>query len=201
MEERLLHWLARDGTIVLFFAQVLGIFGLPIPDEFLLTVAGTLVRKGHLHLWSTLLAALTGAMSGITLSYFLGRTVGLAVVHRFVHASDSTLGRAQRWFGRFGGWLLMFGYFIPGVRHVTAIVAGSTPVGFRTFAAYAYPGALIWSFGFVFLGYFAGERWRVVYETLRQRLPIVAAIILIIIACAVYLVASNQPPGARKLPE
>src|SRR5919201_1485133 len=125
MEERLLHWLARDGTIVLFFAQMLGIFGLPIPDEFLLTVAGTLARRGHLHLWSTLLAALAGCMSGITLSYWLGRTVGGAAVHRFVHVSESTFARAQRGFRRFGCWLLFFGYFSPGVRHLTAIAAGS----------------------------------------------------------------------------
>jgi membrane protein DedA with SNARE-associated domain len=194
MEEKLLHWLARDGTIVLFFAQLFGIFGLPIPDEFLLTVAGTLVRNGHLHLWSTLLAALSGCMAGITLSYVLGRTVGVAAVHRFVHVSPGAFARAQALFRRFGCWLLMFGYFIPGVRHVTAIAAGSTPIDFRTFATYAYPGAVLWSFGFVFLGYFAGDKWRTVFEALRRRLPILAVIAVIVVAAAVYVLTSRRSP-------
>jgi membrane protein DedA with SNARE-associated domain len=190
VEEQLLRWLARDGTLALFFAQLFGIFGLPIPDEFLLTVAGTLVRNGHLHLWSTLFAALTGCMAGITLSYVLGRTVGLAAVHRFVHVSPAAFGRAQQLFRRFGCWLLMFGYFIPGVRHVTAIAAGSTPIDFRTFATYAYPGAVLWSFGFVFLGYFAGDKSRVIFDALRRRLPIVAVLVVVVVAAAVYFVTS-----------
>ena len=39
MEQRLLDWLAHYGPVVLVLAQVAGIFGLPIPDELLLTVS------------------------------------------------------------------------------------------------------------------------------------------------------------------
>ena len=35
MEQRLLDYLAHYGVGTLFLAQALGIFGLPIPDEFL----------------------------------------------------------------------------------------------------------------------------------------------------------------------
>ena len=101
------------GPGALFFAQMLGIFGLPIPDEFLLTVAGALIREGHLPIGWTLLAAIAGAFSGISLSYVLGRTIGMAALHRVVHVSDASFGLAQRWFHRYGRWLLMFGYYIP----------------------------------------------------------------------------------------
>jgi hypothetical protein len=40
MDRHFLEWLVRFGTPVLFFAQLFGIFELPIPDELLLTVAG-----------------------------------------------------------------------------------------------------------------------------------------------------------------
>ena len=115
METRLLQWLSHYGPSALFFAQMLGIFGLPIPDEFLLTVAGALIREGHLPIGWTLLAAIAGAFSGITLSYVVGRTIGTAALHRVVHVSDASFGLAQRWFHRYGRWLLMFGYYIPGV--------------------------------------------------------------------------------------
>ena len=55
------------------------------------------------------------------------------------------------WFRCFGRWLLAFGYFIPGVRHVTALAAGSA-LDYETFARYAYPGAVLWSCTFVALG-------------------------------------------------
>src|SRR4029453_9523137 len=81
METRLIQWLSHYGPSALFFAQMLGIFGLPIPDEFLLTVAGALAREGHLPIGWTLIAAIAGAFSGITLSYVVGRTIGTAALH------------------------------------------------------------------------------------------------------------------------
>ena len=78
MERELVTWLGRYGAPMLFVAQVFGIFGLPIPDELLLTVAGALVRKGLLHGSSIATAAVAGCLSGITLSYAMGRLVDAA---------------------------------------------------------------------------------------------------------------------------
>ncbi len=174
MERHFLDWLVRYGPPVLFFAQLFGIFGLPIPDELLLTTAGVLVREGQLDGTPTIIAAITGCMLGITISYVLGRTVGLATLHSVVHVHLETLQKTQLWFKRFGRWLLAFGYFVPGVRHVTALAAGSAPLEYRTFAAYAYPGAIVWSSTFVALGYFAGNRWQAVLMALRAHLAGVA---------------------------
>ncbi len=95
-----------------------------------------------------------------------------ATLRRVLRLHETTLGRGQRWFRRFGRWLLAFGYFVPGVRHVSAIAAGSTPLEFRVFAAYAYPGALVWSGAFVLLGYYAGDRWRELALQVRGHLTI-----------------------------
>ena len=132
-------------------AQMLGIFGLPIPDEFLLTVAGALIREGHLPIGWTLLAAIAGAFSGITLSYVVGRTIGTATLHQVVHVSDASFGLAQRWFHRYGRWLLMFGYYISGRRGTAlALAAGSAPLQYREFALFAHAlGAVIWCLSFL----------------------------------------------------
>jgi membrane protein DedA with SNARE-associated domain len=156
MEHRALELLIRDGAPVLFFAQVFGIFGLPIPDELLLTIAGALVARGQLHGIPTVTAAITGCLAGVTLSYVLGRRVGLPVMQKKLRLHQGALDRAQRWFARFGCWLLAFGYFVPGVRHITAIAAGSTPLPFPTFARYAYIGGAFWCLVFLAMGYFGG---------------------------------------------
>ena len=157
MEQTLIAYLTHYGVVVLFVALVLGIMGLPIPDELLMTVAGALVRHGVLGRAATVTAAFAGSASGITLSYVLGRTLGAAALHRWLHVPEDTFVRAQRWFTRFGHWLLTFGYFIPGVRHVTAIAAGSAPITYGAFARAAYPGAVVWCCVFLGVGYWAGD--------------------------------------------
>lgn len=184
MERQILDYLARYGTPVVFLAQLLGMFGLPIPDELLLTVAGALMRRGQLSPTTTLIAAIGGCMAGITVSYVLGRTLGCAAVHRLTRGHEDVWARAQNWFQSFGGWLLTFGYFIPGVRHVTAIAAGTAPLDYPTFSAWAYPGAVLWATTFVALGYYAGDRWREWIGTARTH---GALIVLVLIAAAVAL--------------
>jgi membrane protein DedA with SNARE-associated domain len=103
-----------------------------------------------------------------------------------VHVHEESLRRAERLFERFGGWLLAFGYFIPGVRHVTAILAGSTCVGFRFFAKCAYPGAVLWSAVFLSLGYYAGNEWRATLIEIRGWLPVVAVIVAAVAAVMIF---------------
>src|SRR5262252_501088 len=183
MERELVGWLVRFGAPLLFLAQVFGIFGVPIPDELLLTVARALVASGRLQLPATVFAAVAGCLSGITLSYGVGRWVGFPVLHaRFARHRDA-LERAENWFRRFGGWLLTFGYFIPGVRHVTAIAAGSGSLEYHRFAAFAYPGGIIWCSVFLAIGYFAGDRWPEVVAAVRMhtvRIAVIAASALVV---------------------
>ena len=168
VDRELVGWLIRFGAPLLFFAQVFGIFGLPIPDELLLTVAGALVAAGRLNPFSTTAAAVAGCLTGITMSYALGRWVGLPVLRaRFARHHDA-IELAQNWFRRFGGWLLTFGYFIPGVRHVTAIAAGSGCLDYHRFVVFAYPGGVLWCAVFLSLGYFAGDRWSEVAHAARS---------------------------------
>ena len=136
------------------------------------------------------MAAIAGSLTGITLSYTLGRLVGLSVLQRLPGVDSDIVNRAQSWFRRFGKWLLAFGCFVPGVRHVTAIAAGSAPLDFRTFAAYAYPGAALWSTTFVAVGYYAGERWE--HAALRLRGHFIIASVVLGALAAVYAFARRR---------
>jgi membrane protein DedA with SNARE-associated domain len=198
VEQTLLTWLLRYGAPVLFLAQVFGIIGLPVPDELLLTVAGALVRRGLLHPTATFLAAVAGCLSGITISYMLGRLIGLPVLLKRLHLPAHGVDRAQRWFRRFGGWLLAFGYFIPGVRHVSAIAAGSTPIDYPGFAKFAYPGGLAWCSAFLSLGYIAGDRWRQVADDARGHLRLVS--IVLAVALVVFVLIRRRRAAAQ-IPE
>jgi membrane protein DedA with SNARE-associated domain len=138
-----------------------------VPDETLLTFSGYLVYKGHLSLPLAFGTALAGSASGITISYWLGRTFGVALIHRYgkyLHLTEARIHEVHNWFERVGHWGLTFGYFIPGVRHFTAYAAGMSEVEPHQFALYAYSGACLWVGTFLTLGYFLGERWEAVQK-------------------------------------
>src|SRR6266540_5084458 len=163
MEQQVFHWISQNGYPAIFFLLVLGIVGLPVPDETLLTFTGYLVFANHLHLFPAYLSAAGGSICGITISYLLGRTFGLALLNkygRYIHLSEARINQAHQWFEHAGRWGLTFGYFIPGVRHFTAYAAGMSYLEFHIFALFAYAGALVWAATFITLGYFLGERWQ-----------------------------------------
>jgi membrane protein DedA with SNARE-associated domain len=168
VERHLTQWLVEYGALVLFFAQFFGIFGLPIPDELLLSFAGALIFRGMLNGPSTWIASIAGCLCGITLSYIVGRTAGAGILRRRFANHQTAVTRAQEGFRRFGKWLLTFGYFIPGVRHVTAIIAGSGCLDTRTFVLFAYPGGVLWCSVFLLLGYYGGDKWEQITDTARS---------------------------------
>ena len=183
--QTVLHWVTLYGYEAIFFLLVLGIVGLPIPDETLLTFAGYLVFKGHLRLLPTLAAAFLGSLCGITLSYVLGRTFGLYLVRHYGHyvrLTDEKIHQAHDWFRRAGRWSLTFGYFLPGIRHLTAYVAGASELELPVFALFAYTGGCIWSVTFISIGYFLGEEWAQATQWIRRTLLIGTGVALVILA-------------------
>jgi membrane protein DedA with SNARE-associated domain len=183
MEQLVASWLALHCAPALFVLLMLGIFGLPVPDETLLVFAGLLVGRGQLRPVPVAAAAALGAVVGITVSFVLGRYVGLPLLARYgsaVHVSPAMIARVQQWFGRVGKWLLTVGYFLPGVRHLTAFVAGASSLSAWTFAAFAYGGALVWVSCFLLIGYTVGDEWQRIAGPLHRQITGVAGTALLI---------------------
>jgi membrane protein DedA with SNARE-associated domain len=75
-----------------------------------------------------------------------------------------------------GHWALIVGYFVPGFRHFTAIVAGTSKLEYRGFALYAYTGAMLWVSTFLFIGYHFGEHFKRILELVEQNLKLASLI-------------------------
>lgn len=184
----LLGLVTHYGYAALFGLLLLGIVGLPVPDETLLVFSGFLISRGHFHPALTFIAGFLGSVCGISLSYSIGRTLGHASVLRFgryVGLTQHRLDVTHRWFQRTGEWLLAFGYFIPGVRHFTALVAGASELEFRTFALFAWSGAAVWVGFFLLLGYFVGENWAAAIA-LVHRYTLLAVLLAAVLVLAVW---------------
>jgi membrane protein DedA with SNARE-associated domain len=187
-------WIAHYGYAAIFGLLVLGIVGLPVPDETLLAFSGYLVFHGRLRLPLAYGSALAGSLCGITLSYTLGRTFGLGLIHRYgryLRITEDNVQRAHAWFARAGHWALTFGYFVPGVRHLTAFAAGMSELEPHQFAVFAYPGGCAWVASFMGLGYFLGERWQAVERNVHHYLLL--GTVLAVIGLAAWLVWRKRP--------
>jgi membrane protein DedA with SNARE-associated domain len=156
------HWIRHYGYFGLFSSLFLGMFGLPLPDESILTLAGVLAANHYLQPAPALAAAFLGSSCGITLDYVMGRTVGLPLLRKYgwvINLTEARLGRVNDWFGRYGAWTLFFGFFFPGLRHAITFASGTSSLRWAVFARSAYSGCLLWVTTYVSLGYFVGEEW------------------------------------------
>jgi membrane protein DedA with SNARE-associated domain len=192
LQHKLLWFIAHYGYIGIFGALVLGIIGLPVPDEILMTFSGYLISKGRLHYIPTVIISVLGSFIGMSISYLIGRKFGYPLLEKYgkkIHITKEKLDRTQIWFQRFGKFALTIGYFIPGVRHLTAYSAGISKWSYRSFSLFAVPGAMLWTLTFITLGTYVGRHWRIVTETIHRYL-LILVVILIIAGLAFWYIRS-----------
>lgn len=189
----IVYWITHYGYGGLFVLLALGVVGIPFPDEGLLIFAGSLVDRGQLQLVPTVVAAVGGSISGITLSYGLGRCLGFALLKRYghiIHLPAERVEPMRQWFVHWGKWSLMFGYFIPGVRHLTAYLSGTSCLAFPVFAVYAYLGAGLWSVTFIIVGYIAGEEWQHLSGIIHRHTTL--SIVIVGVLVVIYLLLRRK---------
>ena len=192
--EGIFAWVAEHGYGALYVLLALGVVGLPIPDETLLVFAGYLIGRGTLNPVGAFVAAVAGSWTGISGSYLIGRTLGAGAVHRYgkyIHFTEDRLAYVHRWFDRIGHWMLVVGYYIAGVRHFTAVVAGMSKLEYPTFIAYAWTGGALWVASFLTLGYFLGDNWRQVAELI-HRYIVITSLAIVIAGVAWYVLRKRR---------
>jgi membrane protein DedA with SNARE-associated domain len=191
VEHQLDYLLEHFGYFGIMIALIGGIIGLPLPDEILLTYVGYTVFQEKMAYIPSLLSAFTGAIGGISLSFFLGIKLGLPFLHKFgpkLHITEEKIDRTKKLFEKFGPYLLFIGYFIPGVRHITAYLAGINSFSFKKFAIFAYAGAALWTFTFITLGKQLGEEWSkvAIYMSKYSMYIIFTVILALLVGAFVY---------------
>ncbi|PGS78519.1 alkaline phosphatase [Bacillus cereus] len=189
MEHHLTYLIEHFGYFGIIIALIGGIIGLPLPDEILLTYVGYNVFQGKMSYLYSLASAFIGASGGISLSYFLGIKLGLPFLRKFgpkIHITEEKVNRTKKLFVKLGPYLLFVGYFIPGVRHITAYLAGINCYSFKKFALYAYSGAIFWCFTFITLGRKLGEKWNKI-ETYVSRYNIYLILMVVLLFSIGYI--------------
>lgn len=178
--EIIVYFVSHYGYLAIFLLLAPGTFGIPVPDEILMTFIGYLVLRGDLQLMPALAVAVAGAITGITLDYGVGKAAGAKLIREaggFLRLGPDKFQGLKEWLRRGGGWVLFLGYFLPGVRHWVAIAAGITSFPLAGFTRFAYAGALAWSLLYIFLGYFLGRDASLLVERIGAHGPLATGLI------------------------
>jgi len=191
MEHQLGVFLHQYGYFGLFIALAGGIIGLPFPDEFLMAFVGYQISKGSMSFGLSVLIAFIGACVGSTLSYLLGAKLGLPIITKIgpkIYLSPQKLAKGHDLLRKYGNVWILFGYFIPGLRHINGYVSGITKMGLLRYAIYAYTGALFWCLTFITIGCKLKSQWLLLEDYLRRHSPlqIIPALILIVLTIVLY---------------
>jgi membrane-associated protein len=138
-----------------------------------------------------LLGCFIAAVAGDSVGYAFGQRVGRKLFQRensFLFNRKNML-RAEELYEKYGGKTIVIARFIPVIRTFAPIVAGIGSMQYRQFLIYNLLGGSLWAIGVTMAGYFLGSS---IPNVDRYLLPIVAIIILISVAPAIYHVLKDQ---------
>ena len=114
-----LETISHYGYIACYVALALGLFGLPVPDEIVLTFIGTLTATSSFSYTSVLFITFGGVLTGALSTYGIGRWIGAPFLQRFGHwigLNEQRLATIDKWSKSYGSKMAFIGFLIPGMR-------------------------------------------------------------------------------------
>lgn len=179
------------GYLGIFIAAFAETIFPPIPSELIFPLAGFVGFKSNFTYFETFLMASSGAVGatfGAIVIYLISFKIGrIAIVKlgKYVFVSEKKIESAERWFKKYGVYAVFLGRMAPGVRELISVPAGIARMPFAKFVTFTFFGSLIWSVILVFLGYFLGNSWESLSETLSGYFTIISVIVFLSIAIVI----------------
>ena len=177
------------GLPLVFGAVFLEQLGPPILSAPLLIVAGALAHEGSVSAWWVAGVAWGAAMVGKVILYVLGRHYGRQAMNalcRLAMTPNSSVGKADRRFERWGAALLIVAEFIRGARTIAPSLAGAEKLRLAPFLAYSALGASLWTVLYLGIGVMFSQQIDRILKVIEQSGK--AAIGIVVAAIAAYAV-------------
>ncbi len=193
----LLDLFARYGYAVVFGGVFLENTGLPVPGETALLAGAALAHHGQLSLFWVIVTAITAAILGDNLGFFIGRRGGRRIAERHgwrIGLTRERLIQFDRFFERHGPKTVFAARFITGLRVVGAVLAGGSGMAWPTFLFYNASGAIVWCTTVAFAGYSLAYSW----DTLERwigRTGLVALALVIVVGLIGFARARRNRPS------
>lgn len=171
----------------------------PTPSDIVIVFGGALAAMNHGNIVIALACATVGSTFGFMTMYIIGSWLGTNFIERreFKHFPKESLHQVERWFAKYGVWIIIVNRFLAGTRAVVSLFAGLSQLDFRMTTILSFVSSLAWYTILVFSGYSLGRHWQKVggyIETYSMIFSIVVTAI-IIVALGLYLWKRRGKPA------
>lgn len=192
--DSIMQWNVLLLYLFLFGSAVLENLFPPIPGDTITVFGAFLVGIGKLDFLLVYAVTTLGSSVGFILLFYAGAFLEMEFFlnTRFKIFSSHRILDAEKWFSRYGYYVVILNRFLPGVRSVISIAAGISGLnGFKVFIL-CLISAMGWNFIWIYSGYTIGNNW----EMVQQKISIIiknyniAVCILLVTGGAVYYIRS-----------
>jgi len=161
-------WIYAILFLIIFIET--GIILMPfLPGDSLLFVAGTFCagvvneagNTAELNLWIVLSLLIVAAITGDSLNYYLGKTIGLKAISWKIKGrqlvKQKYIDQTHVFYEKHGPKTIIIARFVPIVRTFAPFVAGIGDMDYAKFIRFNIFGGCVWVISLVLLGYFFGN--------------------------------------------
>jgi membrane protein DedA with SNARE-associated domain len=170
--------------LVFFIAYIENLFP-PFPSDVIVAFAGSISAVGSASLPLLLIMAVSGSTIGFITMYFIGKLAGnkLLETGKIKFISVKAVLTVEKWFQKYGYWLIIANRFLAGTRAIISFFAGMSELDLRKTIILSSASALIWNSILIYLGYAVGHN----INRIGEYLATYNKSVLIILACVVII--------------
>lgn len=157
-----IEFISATGYPGIFVLMTMESMFLPVPSEAVMPFAGFSISDGTMTWWGVLIASTLGSLVGSSLSYAIGYWGGIPFVKkygRYFLIEEKHLQLTESFFQKYGAITIFICRFIPVIRHVVSIPAGTGKMNFISFFIMTAIGATMWNMFLAWAGFELRQRW------------------------------------------
>jgi membrane protein DedA with SNARE-associated domain len=154
----------------------------PSPSDVVMLFIATLTGIGTIGFIPAVAVATLGSVMGFLTAFVLGRQFGRRITEsgKLPFLTKDSLKKVDKWFSRYGYWVIVANRFLAGTRAVISFFAGMSNLEIATTTILCTVSALAWNALVIGVGKFLGANWRQ-GETLLRQYGLVVTILLVAI--------------------
>jgi len=179
----MVHFISVYGIWIVAAFITLESIGFPLPAEAALIAAG-LFAAGNpdLNIWLLIAVGIAAAIIGEVIGFWIGRRFGYQLLQRYGDRLGLTEGRVKigQWlFARYGGRFVFVARFLPFLRNMAAVLAGTNSMAQHSFYLASASAAVAWIMAYGLAAYSFGAALMAVASPAAICLSLAAATIVL----------------------
>jgi membrane protein DedA with SNARE-associated domain len=183
-------------AIIAFSAFIENIFP-PYPSDTMILAGAFLAGTGNVDYIPLYASAAIGGLAGAMVLYYIGYTKGRSFFIKYnkSYFKLENMQKIERWFDRWGNFVLIVSRFMAGVRSVIAIAAGLGKVPPARMTIFSLISFCLWYLVLIGGMYLVKSNWQKLVNTIKHFnivLVIVSAVILL--GWLVYVYRKSRKP-------